>query len=148
VNLLHDVRCDALAIGLRAGQAEGRACRRAFVLREACTPVRCVSVREVTGFFFKAAFQIDVGSVWHRSDRRRAALRQELRAPGRSLGFFGKVANIVEGKYPISYDLRSRSSMGIFLASATSVVVIRLLPFMLADGHVIAAMTRTQGKAP
>jgi hypothetical protein len=64
------------------------------------------------------------------------------------LGFFGEVANIVEGKYPISYDLRSRSNMGIFLAGATSVVGIRLLPFMLADGYVIAAMTRTQGKAP
>jgi hypothetical protein len=83
-----------------------------------------------------------------RRHRRRAALRQELRAPGRSLGFFGEVANIVEGKYPISYDLRSRSNMGIFLAGATSVVGIRLLPFMLADGYVIAAMTRTQGKAP
>jgi hypothetical protein len=37
--------------------------------------------------------------------------------------------------------------MGIVLAGATSVVGIRLLSLMLADGHVIAAMTRTQGKA-
>ena len=38
--------------------------------------------------------------------------------------------------------------MRIFLAGATSVVGVRLLPFVLADGYVIAAMTRTQGKAP
>ena len=36
--------------------------------------------------------------------------------------------------------------MRIFLAGATGVIGIRLLPLMLADGHVIAAMTRTQAK--
>ena len=34
----------------------------------------------------------------------------------------------------------------IFLAGATGVIGIRLLPRMLAEGHVIAAMTRTPGK--
>lgn len=36
--------------------------------------------------------------------------------------------------------------MRIFLAGATGVIGIRLLPLMLADGHVIAAMTRTRAK--
>lgn len=36
--------------------------------------------------------------------------------------------------------------MRIFLAGATGLIGIRLLPLMLAEGHVIAAMTRTQGK--
>ena len=36
--------------------------------------------------------------------------------------------------------------MRIFLAGATGVIGVRLLPLMLADGHVIAAMTRTRGK--
>ena len=36
--------------------------------------------------------------------------------------------------------------MRIFLAGATGLIGIRLLPLMLADGHVIAAMTRTQAK--
>lgn len=36
--------------------------------------------------------------------------------------------------------------MRIFLAGATGVIGVRLLPLMLAEGHVIAAMTRTQGK--
>jgi nucleoside-diphosphate-sugar epimerase len=36
--------------------------------------------------------------------------------------------------------------MRIFLAGATGVIGIRLIPLMLADGHVIAAMTRTRAK--
>ena len=36
--------------------------------------------------------------------------------------------------------------MRIFLAGATGVIGIRLIPLMLAEGHVIAAMTRTPGK--
>src|SRR5215469_16742465 len=36
--------------------------------------------------------------------------------------------------------------MRIFLAGATGVIGIRLLPLMLAEGHVVAAMTRTKGK--
>ena len=36
--------------------------------------------------------------------------------------------------------------MRIFLAGATGVIGIRLLPLMMAQGHVIAAMTRTQRK--
>ena len=36
--------------------------------------------------------------------------------------------------------------MRIFLAGATGVIGIRLLPLMLAGGHVVAGMTRTQGK--
>jgi len=36
--------------------------------------------------------------------------------------------------------------MRIFLAGATGVIGIRLLQLMLAEGHVVAAMTRTQGK--
>lgn len=36
--------------------------------------------------------------------------------------------------------------MRIFLAGATGVIGIRLLPLMLAEGHVVAAMTRTPGK--
>ena len=36
--------------------------------------------------------------------------------------------------------------MRIFLAGATGVIGIRLLPLMLAERHVIAAMTRTQSK--
>jgi nucleoside-diphosphate-sugar epimerase len=36
--------------------------------------------------------------------------------------------------------------MRIFLAGATGLIGSRLLPLMLAEGHVIAAMTRTQGK--
>jgi len=36
--------------------------------------------------------------------------------------------------------------MRIFLAGATGLIGIRLLPLMLAEGHVIAAMTRTPGK--
>jgi UDP-glucose 4-epimerase len=36
--------------------------------------------------------------------------------------------------------------MRVFLAGATGVIGVRLLPLMLADGHVIAAMTRTQSK--
>ncbi len=36
--------------------------------------------------------------------------------------------------------------MRIFLAGATGVIGIRLLPLMLAEGHVIAGMTRTRGK--
>ena len=34
--------------------------------------------------------------------------------------------------------------MRIFLAGATGLIGIRLLPLMLADGHVVAAMTRTR----
>ena len=36
--------------------------------------------------------------------------------------------------------------MRIFLAGATGVIGMRLLPLMLAEGHVIAGMTRTPGK--
>ena len=36
--------------------------------------------------------------------------------------------------------------MRIFLAGATGVIGTRLLPLMLADGHVVAGMTRTPGK--
>ena len=36
--------------------------------------------------------------------------------------------------------------MRIFLAGATGLIGIRLLPLMLADGHVVAGMTRTPGK--
>lgn len=36
--------------------------------------------------------------------------------------------------------------MRIFLAGATGVIGVRLLPLMLAEGHVIAAMTRTPAK--
>ena len=36
--------------------------------------------------------------------------------------------------------------MRIFLAGATGVIGIRLLPLMLAEGHVVAGMTRTQEK--
>jgi UDP-glucose 4-epimerase len=36
--------------------------------------------------------------------------------------------------------------MRVFLAGATGVIGTRLLPLMLAEGHVVAAMTRTQGK--
>jgi len=36
--------------------------------------------------------------------------------------------------------------MRIFLAGATGLIGVRLLPLMLAEGHVVAAMTRTQGK--
>ena len=36
--------------------------------------------------------------------------------------------------------------MKIFLAGATGVIGMRLLPLMLAEGHVIAAMTRTPAK--
>lgn len=36
--------------------------------------------------------------------------------------------------------------MRIFLAGATGLIGIRLLPLMLAEGHVAAAMTRTSGK--
>ena len=36
--------------------------------------------------------------------------------------------------------------MRIFLAGATGLIGIRLLPLMLADGHVVAAMTRTREK--
>lgn len=36
--------------------------------------------------------------------------------------------------------------MRIFLAGATGVIGIRLLPLMLAEGHVVAAMTRTTEK--
>ena len=36
--------------------------------------------------------------------------------------------------------------MRIFLAGATGVIGIRLLPLMLADGHLVAAMTRTKEK--
>jgi uncharacterized protein YbjT (DUF2867 family) len=36
--------------------------------------------------------------------------------------------------------------MRIFLAGATGVIGMRLLTLMLAEGHVMAAMTRTQGK--
>jgi len=36
--------------------------------------------------------------------------------------------------------------MRIFLAGATGLIGVRLLPLMLAEGHVIAAMTRTQAK--
>jgi nucleoside-diphosphate-sugar epimerase len=37
--------------------------------------------------------------------------------------------------------------MRIFLAGATGVIGVRLLPLMLAEGHIVAAMTRTSGKA-
>jgi uncharacterized protein YbjT (DUF2867 family) len=37
--------------------------------------------------------------------------------------------------------------MRIFLAGATGVIGVRLLPLMRAEGHLIAAMTRTPGKA-
>jgi len=36
--------------------------------------------------------------------------------------------------------------MRIFLAGGTGVIGIRLLPLMLAEGHVLAPMTRTRGK--
>ena len=36
--------------------------------------------------------------------------------------------------------------MRIFLAGATGLIGVRLLPLMLADGHVVAAMTRTREK--
>jgi nucleoside-diphosphate-sugar epimerase len=36
--------------------------------------------------------------------------------------------------------------MKIFLAGATGLIGIRLLPLMLAEGHVVAAMTRTKAK--
>lgn len=36
--------------------------------------------------------------------------------------------------------------MRIFLAGATGIIGLRLLPLMLADGHAVAAMTRTQAK--
>lgn len=36
--------------------------------------------------------------------------------------------------------------MRIFLAGATGVIGTRLLPLMLAEGHQVAAMTRTEGK--
>jgi len=36
--------------------------------------------------------------------------------------------------------------MRIFLAGATGLIGIRLLPLMLAEGHVVAAMTRTPRK--
>jgi uncharacterized protein YbjT (DUF2867 family) len=36
--------------------------------------------------------------------------------------------------------------MRVFLAGATGVIGIRLLPLMLAEGHVVAAMTRTPAK--
>jgi uncharacterized protein YbjT (DUF2867 family) len=36
--------------------------------------------------------------------------------------------------------------MRIFLAGATGVIGVRLLPLMAADGHVVAAMTRTPSK--
>ena len=36
--------------------------------------------------------------------------------------------------------------MRIFLAGATGLIGVRLLPLMLADGHVVAGMTRTPGK--
>ena len=36
--------------------------------------------------------------------------------------------------------------MKIFLAGATGVIGIRLLPLMLAEGHCVAAMTRTESK--
>src|SRR5215471_4244870 len=36
--------------------------------------------------------------------------------------------------------------MRVFLAGATGLIGVRLLPLMLAEGHVIAAMTRTSGK--
>jgi len=38
------------------------------------------------------------------------------------------------------------SGMRIFLAGATGVIGVRLLPLMLAEGHVVAAMTRTPEK--
>jgi uncharacterized protein YbjT (DUF2867 family) len=37
--------------------------------------------------------------------------------------------------------------MRIFLAGATGVIGIRLVPLLLADGHTVAAMTRSPGKA-
>ena len=37
--------------------------------------------------------------------------------------------------------------MRIFLAGATGVIGIRLLPLLIADGHTVAAMTRSPGKA-
>ena len=36
--------------------------------------------------------------------------------------------------------------MRIFLAGATGLIGVRLLPLMLAEGHVVAAMTRTRAK--
>lgn len=36
--------------------------------------------------------------------------------------------------------------MRVFLAGATGVIGIRLLPLMLAEGHIVAAMTRTPAK--
>ena len=38
------------------------------------------------------------------------------------------------------------SGMRIFLAGATGVIGVRLVPLMLAEGHVVAAMTRTPEK--
>jgi nucleoside-diphosphate-sugar epimerase len=37
--------------------------------------------------------------------------------------------------------------MRVFLAGASGVIGIRLLPLLVADGHVVAAMTRSTGKA-
>src|SRR5215475_14391677 len=37
-----------------------------------------------------------------------------------------------------------RTTMRIFLAGATGLIGSRLLPLMLAEGHVVAAMTRTR----
>ena len=53
----------------------------------------------------------------------------------------------VDEKCP-SHMFCGGTNMRIFLAGATGLIGIRLLPLMFAEGHVIAAMTRTQGKAP
>jgi len=37
--------------------------------------------------------------------------------------------------------------MRIFLAGATGVIGVRLVPLLVADGHVVAGMTRSQEKA-
>jgi CheY-like chemotaxis protein len=62
-----------------------------------------------------------------------------------TLGFFGEVAILVDEKCP-SHMFCGGTNMRIFLAGATGLIGIRLLPLMFAEGHVIAAMTRTHGK--
>jgi nucleoside-diphosphate-sugar epimerase len=43
--------------------------------------------------------------------------------------------------------LRGASKMRIFLAGASGVIGVRLVPLLVADGHVVAGMTRTPEKA-
>ena len=37
--------------------------------------------------------------------------------------------------------------MRIFLAGASGVIGVRLVPLLVAEGHIVAGMTRTQAKA-